>query len=346
MRLTALLVLLATSALAGPVGRYLGFAVNRQGNALGAGRDSIHYLIPNPYDTIIMRNRVDTTTVLAETVRLGDPAWILRQTSNPLILAEATDTSYESGDTLLRSRQVFGDSVRWLNAYRVPFNIGTTWPLGLAGTYVSDFTGDSIMDTLTIWADTCTVLDTEDVTVPYGTVPHCYKIWRTMYQRLAAEQSGVPVIESSYIRTFEWYKDSLWSIKESTHVSGIIYTRIIIWLHAADFVSTDVSQLTGLSYLGIAAQPYTAHRTPLTVSPNPFRSSLRIALEHSNTGALEHSSVRIFDTQGRLVRSLSSLLSLPFSLSWDGRDDHGRRLPAGAYFVRADNEVCPVTKLR
>jgi hypothetical protein len=338
MRLTALLVLLAMTATAGPVGSYLGFAVNRQGAALGAARDSIHYLIPNPYDTIIIRNRVDTTTIVAETVRLGDPAWIIRQTTNPTLDVEATDTSYESGDTLLCTRQLFGDSVRWLNAYRVPFTIGMNWQLGLAGTYVYDFSGDSIMDTLSIWADTCTVVDTEDVTVPYGMVPHCYRIRRVMYQRLATKQSGVPVVESSYIRTFEWYKDSLWSIKESTHVSGPIYAMIFVWLHVADFVSTGVTQLNSLGYVGIAEQPYAVHRAPLTVSPNPFHTAVQITLEHLSTGAPEHSAVRIFDPQGRLVLS-QPVRTSSFIL-------HPSSLPAGTYFIRAGNAVCRVNKLR
>ncbi len=379
MRLTLLLALLATAATAGPVGRYLGFEVNRQGDALGASRDSIHNLLPSPGDTIIVRSRVDTTTIVAETVRLGNPAWVIKQVTNPTqdpeprrsshentksdetnlrplrvlpfrvfrvfvaptpvsgLDAGATDTSYESGDTLLCSRQVLGDSIRWLNAYRVPFSIGTTWRFGLAGTYIYDFTGDTIMDTLNIWTDTCTVLDTEDVTVPYGTVPHCFKIRRVMRQRLAAQQSGFPVIESSYIRTFEWYKDSLWSVKESTQASGSIYTKVVIWLHAADFVSTDVSQLNDLGYLGLAAQPHTVHRNSLTVSPNPFRSS---AVLHLTTGPRDHMTtiLRIFDAQGRLVLSQPvRTLSFPLSTS---------NLPPGAYFIRAGNEVYSVAKVR
>jgi hypothetical protein len=345
MRLTSLLALLATAALAGPVGRYLGFEVHRQGDAIGAARDSFHYLIPNPGDTIIVRNHVDTTTIVAETVRVADSAWVIRQVTHPTLETEVTDTSYESGDTLLCSRQVLGDSVRWLNAYRVPFSIGTTWSFGLAGTYLYDFTGDSIMDTLTIWADTCSVLDTEDVTVPFGLVPHCHKIRRVMYQRLATEQSGVPVIESSYIRTFEWYKDSLWSIKESTQAFGPIYTWIFVWLHAADFVSTDVTQLNGLGYVGIAAEPEPATGRALRAEPSVFleRTIVTVPPGHATQ------PLQVYNSAGRLARVLcppQSPTPNPYSLSWDGRDNTGRRLPAGAYFIRTGNAVCRVTKLR
>ena len=345
MRLTALLALLATATIAGPVGTYLGFAVHRQGDVLDAGRDSFHILIPSPFDSVAASSSVDTATVLAETVRLGDSAWVIKQVTNTTLDAVTTDTFYESADTLLCARQLLGDSVRWVNAYRVPFSIGATWRYGLAGTYLGHFIGDSATDTLKIWADTCTVLDTEDVIVPYGAVPHCFKIQRTMYQRLAAVESSVPVIESSYIRTFEWYKDSLWSIKESTQASGPLCTKVGIWLHSANFVSTNVSQLTGLGYLDVAEQPHAVHRASLTVFPNPFRSSLRV------NGSLPtpNSSIQVFNSAGRLVRVLSPPQSPPpdpYSLSWDGRDNAGRRVPDGAYFVRAGNEVCPVTKVR
>ncbi|HTW92600.1 MAG TPA: hypothetical protein VMH22_12955 [bacterium] len=345
MRLTALLVLLATAAVAGPVGRYLGFAVHRQAEAIDAARDSFHILIPSPFDSIVTSNSADTATVVAETVRLGDSAWVISQVAHPTPDTVTTDTCYESGDTLLCARQLLGDSVRWVNAYRVPFNIGDTWRFGLAGTYIGEFTGDTIVDTLKVWADTCTVLDTEDVVVPYGAVPHCFKIQRTMYQRIATVVSSVPAIESSYVRTYEWYKDSLWSIKESTQASGPLYAHVGHWMHAGDFVSTEVVQLTGLGYLDVAERPSTAHRTPFTVSPNPFSSSTVL---HLTTGPLT-STLRIFNSAGRLVRALippQSLIPSPYSLSWDGRDDNGRSLPGGAYFIRAGNEVCPVTKVR
>jgi hypothetical protein len=75
----------------------------------------------------------------------------------------------------------------------------------------------------------------------------------------------------------------------------------------------------------------------LTVSPNPFRGSVRISLSHSFDRSHSCSPVRVYDAQGRLVRSLpipSPLVSRPLSLSWDGTDDAGRRQPAGVYYVR------------
>jgi aminopeptidase N len=63
--------------------------------------------------------------------------------------------------------------------------------------------------------------------------------------------------------------------------------------------------------------------------PNPFHGKVRIQGAGA-AGVL--TEVEIFDVQGRRVRSLRG--SGVSGLAWDGRDDGGRRLPPGAYFVR------------
>ncbi len=88
----------------------------------------------------------------------------------------------------------------------------------------------------------------------------------------------------------------------------------------------------------------------IVVSPNPFRGSVRISLGHSFDRSHSYSPVRVFDAQGRLVRSLpvsSSLNPSPLFLSWDGTDDAGRRQPAGVYSVRSRAaRTVPVLLLR
>jgi flagellar hook assembly protein FlgD len=45
--------------------------------------------------------------------------------------------------------------------------------------------------------------------------------------------------------------------------------------------------------------------------------------------------LRIYDISGRLVRDLSSLVTLPSSLvTWLGDDENGRQVAAGIYFVK------------
>ena len=67
--------------------------------------------------------------------------------------------------------------------------------------------------------------------------------------------------------------------------------------------------------------------------PNPFRESttFRFQLHHA-----ERVSLRVYDASGRLVRDLFDdwARAGETEIAWDGRNDVGRRLPAGTYFYR------------
>ncbi len=72
----------------------------------------------------------------------------------------------------------------------------------------------------------------------------------------------------------------------------------------------------------------------LVAAPNPHRANgahLRVLLPGEIT-----SELTIFDAQGRRVRRLDTPPSGSGwrEIDWDGRDDEGRTLPAGSYFVR------------
>lgn len=106
------------------------------------------------------------------------------------------------------------------------------------------------------------------------------------------------------------------------------------------------------AFSGIEAESPTTQRPALAAFPNPFRSRLTISPGHLTTGPLDHLSLRIFDSQGRLVRTLvpSSLVPRPSSLSWDATDVRGLPVPAGVYFITATSgsttETRPVTLIR
>jgi flagellar hook assembly protein FlgD len=53
----------------------------------------------------------------------------------------------------------------------------------------------------------------------------------------------------------------------------------------------------------------------------------------------EHVSIGIYDLAGRRVTTVfaGSIEAGVHSLRWDGRADGGRKLPAGAYFVKLQN---------
>jgi ligand-binding sensor domain-containing protein len=69
----------------------------------------------------------------------------------------------------------------------------------------------------------------------------------------------------------------------------------------------------------------------LRAFPNPFRTRTAISLQ---LAADSRANLAIFDAGGRRVRTLS--VSRSSYAVWDGRDDIGRPLPSGAYFIHCD----------
>ncbi len=80
----------------------------------------------------------------------------------------------------------------------------------------------------------------------------------------------------------------------------------------------------------------------LVVRPNPFIHELNISLVDPSNADF---AIRIFDHQGRLVRTIRGQ-----NLTWLGDDDDGRTLPAGVYFLDLDDgrktSMMKVVKLR
>ncbi|MEZ4649280.1 MAG: FlgD immunoglobulin-like domain containing protein [Candidatus Eisenbacteria bacterium] len=86
--------------------------------------------------------------------------------------------------------------------------------------------------------------------------------------------------------------------------------------------------------------------------PNPASRAVRMALE---LGSASRVSATIYDVSGRAVRNLIHAEAAPggrHEATWDLRDDEGRAVPAGLYFVRAqvspegDTSGVPATRTR
>jgi hypothetical protein len=126
------------------------------------------------------------------------------------------------------------------------------------------------------------------------------------------------------VRAWQWYKDSLCRVKDSTVVTGTGYTKVIIWLRALDFVSTSVGRLEAL-WTGIAgpAEPLPAPGR-LSVLPNPCRGTAVLHLSETAEGPAR---VSIYSAAGRLVRPPAPCHG---SSMWLDLAD----LPAATYLVR------------
>jgi hypothetical protein len=67
--------------------------------------------------------------------------------------------------------------------------------------------------------------------------------------------------------------------------------------------------------------------------PNPFNPATRIQFTLPRDAQV---SLRVFDVQGRLVRTLidSYVAAGPRTVDWDGKDNSGATLASGTYFLR------------
>ena len=68
-------------------------------------------------------------------------------------------------------------------------------------------------------------------------------------------------------------------------------------------------------------------------APNPFNPATTL---HFSLPAAGHVELRVFDVQGRLVRTLVDGQRAAGSneVQWDGRDHDGRQLASGTYYAR------------
>ena len=90
-----------------------------------------------------------------------------------------------------------------------------------------------------------------------------------------------------------------------------------------------------LSGIAEPPRPTVLRGRRMVVAPNPFPRTARI---HWNLAQAGHADLRVYDASGRAVRTLLSanMAAGEHLAMWDGRDDTGRELAHGIYFVRLE----------
>jgi hypothetical protein len=82
---------------------------------------------------------------------------------------------------------------------------------------------------------------------------------------------------------------------------------------------------------------------PLAAGPLPYRNgelTVSFATAGGLGGGAAEATVELFDIGGRKVRSLvrAPLEAGYHTTVWDGRDEHGRQVKSGVYFLRARSQ--------
>jgi len=299
--LFAVLIIGALSRLPaiGPVGQYLGYRLNLQTVTNSSTWDSVHIGVLN-LDTVSRSSSRDTTVIDTELVYRGLPGYALHTVSwSNDSMRMSYDTTYESLGVDLKHRQSSGNSVVGALLYQTPFSVGDSWRTGTEGTYFLGPDSTGLIDTIHIWADTSRVVARESVVTPFGTVPGCYKI-RTFSRVFASSAvSGIPIHDSQTVVNVQWYKDSLWRVKDTSYSSGTIYAFVLIWFPTGvNFISAR-SELVSPPMTGIEFDPLVGKppESGWRVLPNPFSGSCVIQAPAGCVGK----PFRVIDATGRVV---------------------------------------------
>ena len=117
-------------------------------------------------------------------------------------------------------------------------------------------------------------------------------------------------------------------------------TTYVTWtderLPASTDRNKDVFYKSGYyNVTAVAAAPQPSVSRLLSNYPNPFNPQTTIRFDLKRDGPV---SLRAYDVQGRLVRTLvdTYLASGPREVPWDGRDDSGRSISSGTYYLRLE----------
>lgn len=101
-------------------------------------------------------------------------------------------------------------------------------------------------------------------------------------------------------------------------------------------VGTDMRAYRTQDPAGLAESTIPAAAGPaLVVGPNPFADAATLRYRLGREGSAR---LAVYDAGGRLVRTLVSgpAASGEHSVTWEGRNDAGERLPSGIYYYRLD----------
>lgn len=147
-----------------------------------------------------------------------------------------------------------------------------------------------------------------------------------------------------------------------THAEGHSYTpRIavskewvhIIWNDHRDGPYPAYSELyykRGKRFVGVTEDDQNSrmvyHVPELEISPNPSRGRLTILFTLQNSDCIMHDlSLAIYDVAGCLVKRFDDLtIQSSNQIFWDGRDEQGKEVVEGIYFIRADAGEWSVTE--
>lgn len=163
----------------------------------------------------------------------------------------------------------------------------------------------------------------------------------TEFQAPGLEASGL-AFDGSDLWVADFEKDSIFRVSQAGTVEagfsspggepkGVGFDGTYLWNVDA---GTNLVYKIDISETGVyeSYRPSLRSLNSLCVYPNPFRYRINVRLSVSGiASARQPSTLRIYDSVGRLVRTFKSGNC---SFVWEGSDSEGRPVASGVYFLR------------
>jgi hypothetical protein len=130
-----------------------------------------------------------------------------------------------------------------------------------------------------------------------------------------------------------WYLPMDYEYRDTGLSNGTAYYYRLVSVTYGNQLSNYDRIVTATPVKG--ARRYFAETGLYGCNPNPFGNAIEISYRLASNGA-SNASLGVYDISGRLVRVLAegSAISGEGTVSWDGTDGTGRRVPPGLYFCR------------
>ena len=125
------------------------------------------------------------------------------------------------------------------------------------------------------------------------------------------------------------------------------HTFDVDWMYLRSYAEPEPVSSVGTEQVPVAVDEPLSRTWFAAARPTPFSSSTTLEFSLAARGVVE---LKVFGVDGRRVRTLvqGEREAGVHRLAWDGRDEAGRRLPAGIYFARllVDHERLTRTLVR
>ncbi|MDZ7725148.1 MAG: T9SS type A sorting domain-containing protein [candidate division KSB1 bacterium] len=156
-------------------------------------------------------------------------------------------------------------------------------------------------------------------------------------------------LENCYFFGFDFAVDYGWTYLLAPKI-GCVYSDVISilprWYSFRNGVINDIAYPDLVTSVDSKNKPKhdAISRSMLSVYPNPFNSSARIALNMPRAEGRIDPEIYICDIRGRKVKTFSITQATSAEINWNGIDERGIILPSGVYFVVLNFNNKQVTK--